>query len=264
MINNPLSVHSNQASYSRWSWIIALLLALLLLWMLFTGRGPSSACCGAVAVAPVAAVVPDTVPAAVDEAFSFVATGTEFTSNGNNANVAWLTNKDALVAILATGEDLRAQGDNKNVVLSGIVDTDVIKEQKGLDAQAFFGSAIAVDNQLVVKAADTVIGLAPPPAAKLYFDTAKTALPIDANATLAPILEWLKANPSAKAVLSGFHDARGNQASNETLAKNRAKSVYAALITAGVDETRIEMRKPETVEGGADLAEARRVEVSVE
>ena len=104
----------------------------------------------------------------------------------------------------------------------------------------------------------------PPPAAKLYFDTGKTTLPVNANATLVPIVEWLKAHDNAKAVLSGFHDPRGNQAINEELAKNRAKSVREALKTAGIDEARIEMRKPESVNGGGDLAEARRVEVSVE
>jgi hypothetical protein len=64
-------------------------------------------------------------------------------------------------------------------------------------------------------------------------------------------------------VLSGFHDSRGNQAVNEEIAKNRAKSVREALKIAGIDEARIEMRKPESVNGG-DLAEAWRVEVSVE
>ena len=69
---------------------------------------------------------------------------------------------------------------------------------------------------------------------------------------------------TAKAVLSGYHDSRGNKAVNEELAKNRAKSVREMLKTAGIDETRIEMRKPESVDGGGDLAEARRVEVAVE
>lgn len=48
---NEQSKHNNQSSYSRWTWIVALLLALALLWMLFTGHGPSNTCC----VAPVEA-----------------------------------------------------------------------------------------------------------------------------------------------------------------------------------------------------------------
>ena len=255
-------MHNNQSSYSRWSWIVALILALILLLMLLTGRGPSSACCAAPeAAAPVAETMP--VTPAPSEAFGFTATANDFTSNGDSTNVGWFGQSEALKALLAGGDGLQAQGDDKNVVLRGTVDSEAIKEQKGADAQAFFGSAVTVDNQLLVKAAEPA-AIMPPPAAKLYFDTGKTELQSDADANLAPIIEWLKANPASKAVVSGFHDPRGNQAANETLSYNRAKAVHAALITAGIDVMRIELRKPESVDGGSDLAEARRVEVSVE
>ena len=152
----------------------------------------------------------------------------------------------------------------KDVVLRGTVDTEAIRQQKGVDAQAFFGSDVTVDNQIMVKAAEAV-AMAPPPAAKLYFETGKTAVcrPMQ-TATLAPIVDWLNANPNSKAVISGFHDPRGNQNVNEELAKNRAKAVRDALKRQVLMKTRIEIRKPESVDGGADLAEARRVEVSVE
>jgi outer membrane protein OmpA-like peptidoglycan-associated protein len=255
-------MHNNQSSYNRWSWIVALILALLLLWMLLTGRGPSHACCGAPveAAAPVEEAMPVT---PVAEAFGFTATANDFTSSGDSSKVNWFSKSDALKALLSGGEALQAKGDDKNVALTGTVDTDAIKQQKGSDAQAFFGPEVAVDNQILVKATEPA-AVMPPPAAKLYFDTGKTTLPGDANITLTPIVEWLKAHDNAKAVLSGFHDPRGNQAVNEELAKNRAKSVREALKTAGIDEARIEMRKPESVNGGGDLAEARRVEVSVE
>ena len=71
-------------------------------------------------------------------------------------------------------------------------------------------------------------------------------------------------HPEAKAVLSGFHDSRGNQALNEGLAYKRAKAVHAGLIAAGIDVMRVEFRKPENADKSEDLAEARRVEVSVE
>ncbi|MGB7816504.1 MAG: OmpA family protein [Methylotenera sp.] len=255
-------MQNNQSSYNRWSWIVALILALLLLWMVFAGRGPSSACCGV----PVEAATPveNIAPASpVVDAFGFTATANDFTSSGDGANVSWLSQSDALKALLSGGDALQAKGDDKNVVLTGTVDSDAIKQQKGTDAQAFFGTAVAVDNQILVKATEPVAAM-PPPAAKLYFDSGKTALPGDADATLAPIVDWLKIHDTAKAVLSGYHDPRGNKAVNEELAYNRAKAVQAALIAAGVDVMRIEMRKPESVVGGGDLAEARRVEVSVE
>ncbi|MEQ1597842.1 MAG: OmpA family protein [Methylotenera sp.] len=257
-------MHNNQSSYSRWSWIVALILALILLLMLLTGRGPSSACCGTSdeVAAPVEGAMPIE-SATVTEAFGFSATANDFTSNGDSANVGWFSQSDALKALLAGGDALQAQGDDKDVVLRGAVDTEAIREQKGVDAQVFFGPSVTVDNQIMVKAAEPV-AMAPPPAAKFYFDTGKTALQADADATLAPIIEWLNANPASKAVISGFHDPRGNQKVNEDLAYNRAKAVHAALITAGIDVMRIELRKPESVDGGGDLNEARRVEVSVE
>lgn len=258
-------MHNNQSSYSRWSWIVALILALILLLMLLTGRGPSSVCCAASveATAPTEEIMPAAESASVTEMFGFSATANDFTSNGDSANVSWFGQSDALKALLAGGDALQAQGDDKSVVLRGTVDTEAIKEQKGADAQAFFGSAVTVDNQLLVKATEPAATM-PPPAAKLYFDTGKTALPSDSDTTLAPIVEWLDAHPQSKAVLSGFHDPRGNQAVNEELAYNRAKAAQAGLIAAGVDVMKIEMRKPQSVDGGGDLAEARRVEVSVE
>lgn len=269
-------MQNNQSSYSFWTWIVALVVALILLFMLLTGRGSSGGCCGA----GVDGLATDSMPAAgVDtsnevtpiapaaQSFSFSASASEFNNSGDGASIPWLSNADALKGLLASGgEEMSVQGDGKNVVLSGIVDTDASKQQKGADVQAFFGADVTVDNQLLVKAAAEPVAAvtAPPPAAKVFFDSGKTALASDADATLAPIIEWLNANANSKAVLSGYHDPRGNKARNEMLAKNRANAVSAALKLAGIDEARIEIRMPESLEGSGDLAEARRVEVSVE
>jgi cytochrome c oxidase subunit 2 len=249
----------NQSSYNRWSWVIAIILALILLWMLLTGRGPSNACCASPeAVAPMEEVMP-AAPAAVTEACEFSASGSEFTSSEACARLAWLPKSDELKSYL-TG-DLRAAGDDKSVVLTGTVGAENVKTQKGQEAQSFFGPGVTIDNQITVKAAESAV-MTPPPAAKLYFDTGRTALPSGTEASLAPIIEWLNAHPESKAVLSGFHDSRGNQKANEDLAYNRAKAAQAALIAGGVDVMRIEFVKPEGVDGG-DSNEARRVEVSI-
>jgi outer membrane protein OmpA-like peptidoglycan-associated protein len=261
-MNNNLSVHENQASYGLWTWLIALLLAIILLWMLFTGRGPSSSCCAAPTAAVPAEVLP-AAPIAAAESFGFTANCKEFSNTGDATAHAWVANSESLKTMLCGGEELKASGDGKNVVLTGVVDSEATKTKMGEDAQVYFGADVAVDNQITVKAAEPV-AMAAPPAAKLYFDTAKINQPADSAATLAPILEWLKANPNAKAVISGFHDPRGSAARNEQLAKGRAQSTYEALIAAGVDASRIEMRKPADINGGGDLNEARRVEVSVE
>lgn len=247
---------NHNSSYNFWTWLVAIILALILAWAFLTGRATSS-CCTAPVVAPVEEAMP---AAAVSEACAFSATASEFIANDACAKTAWFSKSYELKSYL-TG-DLRAEGDDKSVVLTGLVDTEEIKSQKGQEAQTFFGPDVAIDNQITVKAAEPV-AMTPPPAAKLYFDTSKTALKEEADASLAPIIEWLKAHPESKAVISGFHDPRGNQKANEDLAYNRAKSAQAAIVAAGIDVLRVEFVKPESVDGGGDLAEARRVEVSI-
>ncbi len=97
--------------------------------------------------------------------------------------------------------------------------------------------------------------------AKLFFEVGKTDLPANTKAAVAAAVEFLKANANAKVALSGFVDKTGNADQNAELAKNRAKAVRETLKTAGVDEARIEMRKPEVLTGAVDNKEARRVEI---
>ncbi len=255
-------MHNDQSSYSRWSWIVALILAIILLWMLFTGHGPNTSCCAPASESTVAEAVPVTDSSVITPKFGFTASATDFASDGESANVSWVSNTEALKALLVGGDDIQAQGDDKEVVIRGTVSTEQTKQKIGTDAQAFFGSDVTVDNQIIVNGPAPVV-VEPPSAAKLYFDTGKDTLNADAATSLAPIIEWLSAHPDSKAILSGFHDVRGNQQSNEDLAYRRAKAAQAALLNAGVDVMRIEFVKPEVVEGGGDLAEARRVEVSI-
>ena len=63
--------------------------------------------------------------------------------------------------------------------------------------------------------------------------------------------------------VSGYHDATGDLAQNQELAKQRAIKVRDQLKAAGIAEDRIELAKPELTQGSGDNAEARRVEVSV-
>ena len=131
-------MHNNQSSYNRWSWIVALILVLLLLWMLLSGRGPSHACCGAPAEA--AAPVEEAMPVTpVAEAFGFTSTANDFTSSGVSSKVSWFSKSDALKALLSGGDALQAKGDDKNVVLTGTVDADATKQQKAQTHKHFLG-----------------------------------------------------------------------------------------------------------------------------
>ncbi len=100
--------------------------------------------------------------------------------------------------------------------------------------------------------------------AKLYFASEKANLPRDAGRSLAEIVKYLKANPSAKALVSGFHDPSGNPASNARLAQRRAQAVAAALEKAGIDKERIVLQKPVQTAGTGRSSEARRVEVAIQ
>ncbi len=251
---------NNHSSYSRWSWIIALILAIILVWMYFSGKGPNGACCHQATqpIAPVTEVMPIEEPPAVMEAFSFSATEDGFVGSGETSNISWISDVDALKALLSGG--FKAEGDGNTIVLTGEVDSDLAKQQKGEDAQVFFGADVVVDNQIIVIEPVEM----PPEIAKLYFDTGFHRLPTDGLSILEPTITWLNNHPESKAIISGYHDPTGDLASNQQLARKRAQSTYDALIAGGISADRIEMRKPESTEGDGDLSEARRVEVSIE
>ena len=101
------------------------------------------------------------------------------------------------------------------------------------------------------------------PLANFYFEVDQSELPVAREGSLEAVIEYLKANPTAVATVSGYHDPTGDAAYNEELAKNRAITVRDAMMAAGVPESQIEMVKPIVTTGGGDLAEARRVEVAI-
>ena len=254
----------SNSKYNLVTWLVAIILAIYLLWQWQNNRG-MGACC-AVPVATTLAPMPEALaPAPMAEAFKCMATADQFTSSGDASAVTWLNKSAELSSWLKTGgANWQATCNDASVTLSGTVDSEAAKTKAGADAQAFFGNKATVDNKLKVAEKASQPVTAPPTAVSLYFDTGKAQLSDDAEVLIAPIAEWLKANPNTKAVISGYHDPRGNKAANIALAKNRAKAVSAVLKLAGVDETRIEMRKPAVTEGSGDLTQARRVEISVE
>jgi len=101
------------------------------------------------------------------------------------------------------------------------------------------------------------------PLAKFYFEVDQSELPVAREGSLDSVIDYLKANPTAVATVSGYHDPTGDAVYNEELAKNRAMTVRDAMMAAGVPEAQIEMVKPIVTTGGGDLAEARRVEVAI-
>ncbi|HEV3429275.1 MAG TPA: cytochrome c oxidase subunit II [Paraburkholderia sp.] len=97
--------------------------------------------------------------------------------------------------------------------------------------------------------------------ASVYFEVGKSTLPADAKDAIQAAADYAKAHPDAKFTLSGYTDASGKASANAELAKHRAQAVRDALKAAGIAEDHIILKKPETVTGGTDAKEARRVEI---
>ena len=98
---------------------------------------------------------------------------------------------------------------------------------------------------------------------RFYFASGKSDLAAGANDALNQLLAAAK--DGQKLVISGYHDSTGSAELTAELAKQRAIAVADALKALGVDESRLELKKPEVAEiTTGSNAEARRVEVTIE
>jgi K(+)-stimulated pyrophosphate-energized sodium pump len=107
------------------------------------------------------------------------------------------------------------------------------------------GASVTVDNGVV----------------KFYFASGKSDVAAEGSKALEQIVAGVAGGK--KAVVSGFHDAAGDPAKNAELAKQRAMAVAALLKTAGVADDKVELKKPEQMQGDGPAHLARRVEVSL-
>lgn len=102
------------------------------------------------------------------------------------------------------------------------------------------------------------------PALKVYFDSGSAELSGEFAAKVGELLNYLKENVAAKAVISGYNDSTGDPEKNAELSKRRAEAVQNALVAAGVPKERTLLEKPADTTGTASTASAsRRVEVVV-
>jgi outer membrane protein OmpA-like peptidoglycan-associated protein len=97
---------------------------------------------------------------------------------------------------------------------------------------------------------------------KFYFASGKSTLAAGGAEALGQVVKEVAAGK--RAVVSGFHDSTGSTAVNAELAKQRAIAVQGALQSLGVAGAKIELKKPEQLQGTGSNAEARRVEVAVQ
>ncbi|MBA3928942.1 MAG: sodium-translocating pyrophosphatase [Xanthomonas sp.] len=100
--------------------------------------------------------------------------------------------------------------------------------------------------------------------ARILFDSGSAVVPSDTSVRLAGVLGTLSADPDVRVRVSGFHDASGDAAANEALAKQRAEAIQQWLVVNGIAAERIALDKPAQTTGSGDADEARRVDVLVE
>ncbi len=135
-----------------------------------------------------------------------------------------------------------------------------IRAVVGASAAPAAAAAEATTAPAVVGAAATAAT-----AADVLFAVGSPTLSDESGKALAPVIDALKADGTAKVTLSGYHSATGDPAQNEELAKQRAFAVRDALKAAGIAEDRIVLDKPKTAEANVagEDPRARRVEVAV-
>jgi OOP family OmpA-OmpF porin len=77
---------------------------------------------------------------------------------------------------------------------------------------------------------------------RLLFDTGKATLQPSSQEQLGNIAAILKAYPNAHVKMGGYTDNTGDAAANLALSEARAKNVMNALVTAGIDPSRLEAK----------------------
>ena len=73
----------------------------------------------------------------------------------------------------------------------------------------------------------------------ILFDTDKSDIRADQEATIRRGLELLRQYPITDAVIEGHADWRGRQAYNQPLSERRAESVRDYLVAGGIDPDRL-------------------------
>ncbi|WP_374409425.1 sodium-translocating pyrophosphatase [Hydrogenophaga sp.] len=96
---------------------------------------------------------------------------------------------------------------------------------------------------------------------KFFFASGKADVAAEGSKALEQVVAGIASGK--KAVISGFHDASGDPAKNAELAKERAMAVAALLKAAGVADDKVELKKPEQMQGDGPAHLARRVEVTL-
>ncbi|KTT50188.1 membrane protein [Pseudomonas oryzihabitans] len=103
----------------------------------------------------------------------------------------------------------------------------------------------------------------------VLFDFNKAELKPQGYANVQKLADYLKQNPERKVIVEGYTDNVGSDAYNLQLSERRAQAIQTALISAGVDPSRIQTRgygknfPVASNSNASDRALNRRVEVTI-
>lgn len=74
----------------------------------------------------------------------------------------------------------------------------------------------------------------------IYFDVGKSTIKPESMGVINEIAELLNDHPEIKLSVEGHTDSDGNDAFNQTLSENRSKAVKEALVSLGIESSRLE------------------------
>ena len=151
------------------------------------------------------------------------------------------------------------------LVISAVVGTVVVRQIGGSAAPAAAAASnvpAAVVAEPAASDADAASVRVENGVVKFFFASGKAEVAAGANTALVEVIKGV-VEGGKRASISGYHDATGDLAKNQELAKLRAMAVADALKSLGVAEDKIELKKPEQAQASGTNAEARRVEVTL-
>nr|WP_242665809.1 OmpA family protein [Paraburkholderia ginsengiterrae] len=136
----------------------------------------------------------------------------------------------------------------------------------GAAGSASTGGAVGAAGSAGTSAANTgATGASGTPSGhtELFFTTGSASLDPQSAEALASVARRLLAAPDSRVAVSGYTDSTGSYDTNVKLAAARAATVRSALIVAGVDVARIEMRRPAKIVSTDAPDKSRRVDLTL-
>lgn len=123
------------------------------------------------------------------------------------------------------------------------------------------------DGAVIVSKEDALKTLIEKGYVNVFYDVNKDTPNSGSTNNVYLIINYLRQYPTANAVLTGYADVRGNEASNQDLSNRRTQKLYDVIIASGIDASRVTIKAegvdtsyPNT-KTGLDLA--RRVSVTL-